>query len=130
MVFDRGRLLPLFILALAVSAPRHGAQAQSPQLTEALKRGDAAFRAGYADLQAGRLERARAEFAEAVRLAPQIPEGHEALGEVLIELSEPAEAAAEFEAALKLKPGDQAIESNLAQAYAKSGDPAKALPHF
>ena len=32
--------------------------------------------------------------------------------------------------ALKLKPQDAAIEANLALAYAKTGDPARALPHF
>ena len=52
---------------------------------DALKGADAAFHAGYAALQAGNLEEARTQFAEAVRLAPQIPEGHEALGTALFE---------------------------------------------
>jgi protein O-GlcNAc transferase len=128
MRFNRGLLLSL--LALAVTPPSFAAQSTNIQNADALKRADAAFRAGYADRQAGKLEQARAEFAEAAKLAPQIPEGHQALGEVLIELNKPAEALAEFEAALRLKPGDEAIESNLAVAYARTGQPAKALPHF
>ena len=95
-----------------------------------LKRADAAFRAGYAAHQAGELEQARAKFAEAARLAPQVAEAHEALGAVLVELGKPAEAVAELETALEHKPADPAIESNLAMALSKAGEPAKALPHF
>jgi len=40
------------------------------------------------------------------------------------------EAVPELEAALHLKPGDQGLESNLALAYAKSGDPARAVGQF
>ena len=67
---------------------------------------DAAFREGYAARQSGNLELARTEFAKVVSLAPQIPEGHEALGAVLLELGQPADAIAELETAAKLKPGD------------------------
>lgn len=105
-------------------------QSPDPQQAERLQRADTAFRAGYAEMQAGHLERARADFAQAAQLAPQIPEGHEALGEVLLELGKPAEAAAELLAALNLKPGDQAIESNLALAYARAGDSANAVVQF
>jgi len=105
-------------------------QAQTPQKPESLKRADAAFRAGFAAMQAGKLNEARTQFALAAKLAPQIPEGHEALGEVLIELNRPAEAIPEFEAALHFKPNDQGFESNLALAYAKVGDLARAVPLF
>jgi len=49
--------------------------AQAPRLrkTGKLKRADAAFRAGHDALQSGNLELARAKFAEASHLAPQIP---------------------------------------------------------
>src|ERR1700677_1163397 len=125
--FRRGRCCRLIYLLVALPLV---VQAQVPDQQEgdALQRADAAFHAGYAALQAGHLDTAKAEFATAVSLAPQIPEGHEALGAVLVSLGQPAKAIPEFEAALALKPGDQAIESNLAIAYAKSGDPAKAAP--
>ena len=97
--------LPLFLAAQAT---------KSPQKPDLIKRADAAFRAGYAAHQAGNLELARAKFAEAARLAPAIPEAHEALGAVLVELGKPAQAVPELEAALQLKSGDQGIESNLA----------------
>ncbi len=131
----RGVLLVLPICLLAVSSLLQAAQAptqptgqQKPD--DLLQRADAAFRAGYAARQAGNLESARAQFAEAARLAPQIAEGHEALGEVLIELGKPAEAVPELESALNLKPGDQGVETNLALAYAGNGSPEKAIPQF
>jgi tetratricopeptide (TPR) repeat protein len=130
MRFHRGALPFLLYWTLAVLPLYLPAQSSSPQEPDSLKQADAAFHAGYAALQAGKLEQARAQFAEAARLAPQIPEGHEALGEVLIELGKPAEAVPELEAALHLKPGDQGLESNLALAYAKSGDPARAVGQF
>ena len=117
------------LLALSLSAlffcqpPKHAPQ-------DASKNADAAFRAGFAAQQAGQLEEARSRFAEVVRLAPQIAEGHEALGAVLLELSRSAEAIPQLEAAARLKPNDQGIETNLAYAFAQSGQPAKAMPHF
>ena len=53
----------------------------------------------YAARQNGNLELARKKFAEVVKLEPKIPEGHEALGAILVELGKPADAIAEFEAA-------------------------------
>src|ERR1700690_452461 len=106
------------------------AQARGQQPPDSLQRASAAFHAGYAAHQAGNLVQAQAQFAEAARLAPQIPEGHEALGAVLMELGKPAEAIPELESALQLKPGDQEIETNLALAYAKADEPGMAIPHF
>jgi tetratricopeptide (TPR) repeat protein len=63
-------------------------------------------------------------------LAPQIPEGHEALGTVLVELGKPADAIPELQTALSLKPGDPGFETNLALAFAKADQPANAIPHF
>ena len=107
-----------------------GAQKTVKLSADAVKRADAAFHAGYAARQQGNLELARSKFAEAVKLQPQIAIGHEALGAVLVELGRPAEGAKEFEAAAKIKPSDDAIETNLALAYAQAGEPAKAIPHF
>ena len=106
--------------------------AQSPPtaVPETMREADAAFRAGAAARQSGQLEAARADFAKVVRLAPQIAEGHQALGAVLLELGKPAEAAPEFEAALKLRRNDPGMESGLALALAQSGQSASAIPHF
>ena len=112
--------MPVFVYAQAPVQPE----------PDALKRADAAFHAGYADLQAGSLEQARTQFAKAAHLAPRIPEAHEALGAVLMELGKPVDAIPEFKTALALKPGDAVIEAHLAQAYAKAGQLDKALPHF
>lgn len=105
-------------------------QNTKPAAKASVSRADAAFRAGLAARQNGNVELARQQFAEVVRLEPQIPEGHQALGAVLIELGRPAEGARELETAAKLKPGDEGIETNLAIAYAGAGEPAKAVPHF
>ena len=68
--------------------------------TSAAKQADAAFHAGYGAANAGDLEKARRSFAEVVRLEPKIPEGHAALGSVLLNLGKPAEATAELKRGL------------------------------
>jgi tetratricopeptide (TPR) repeat protein len=83
----------------------------------ALQQADTAFRAGYQAMQAGKLDEARQDFADVVRLAPQLPEGHVALGAILVRLERPQEAIPEFERALELKPGDTGTEANLATAH-------------
>src|ERR1700758_2698828 len=94
-------LLTLFaILTVTLGAT---AQAGKKNSADAVKRADAAFHEGFAARQAGNLELARTGFAEVVHLQPQIPEGHEALGAVLVELGKPQEGAKEFEAAEKIK---------------------------
>src|ERR1700758_1217909 len=105
-----------FVLAgiALTAAPAQTAKKAEP---DAIKRADAAFHAGYAARQAGNLQLARSKFAEVVRLEPGIAEGHEALGTILVELDKPLEGAKEFEAAARIKPGDENIESNLALAY-------------
>jgi Flp pilus assembly protein TadD len=70
----------------------------------ALQKADSAFRAGYAAMQAGKLEDARQDFAQAAKLAPQLPETHMALGAILVQLGRPDDAIPELEKALKLKP--------------------------
>src|SRR5487761_2298348 len=76
-------------------------QSSKQKKVDAVRQADAAFHAGYAARQAGQLEAARAQFAKVVRLAPQIAEGREALGAVLIEMGHPAEAIPQLEAAAK-----------------------------
>jgi protein O-GlcNAc transferase len=103
------------ILILGTTLSQNPLAAQSDPDT--LQRADAAFRAGYAAMQAGKLEDARRDFAEVVTLAPQLPEGHVALGAILVQLGKPEEAIPELEKALVLKPGDSATEANLATAH-------------
>ena len=114
-------------LGVALAATAQTAGRNQPDV---IKRADEAFHAGYAAREAGNLEVARSKFAEVVRLQPGIAEGHEALGTVLVELGKPLDGAREFEAAAKIKPGDENIESNLALAYHQAGNDAKAIPHF
>lgn len=122
----------LAVLAGAVCALGSAALAQTAgsDPRARLKQADAAFHAGYAAQQSGNLEGARTKYAEVVRLAPQIAEGHEALGTILVQLNRAVEAIPELEKAISLKPGDAGEEANLALAYARVGNAAKAIPHF
>src|ERR1035441_10565349 len=122
-----GILVILGALVLSMGLDAQTAKQSQPNV---IKQADTAFHAGFAARQAGNLELARTKFAEVVRLQPQIAEGHEALGAVLLELNKPAQAAVEFEAAARIKPNDDGVEGNLALAYAQAGQPAKAIPHF
>src|SRR6516165_4158743 len=96
-----------------------GAQTAPP--VDVLKKANAAFVDGYLARQNGDLAAARAKFAEVVQMAPSIPEGHEALGAVLLEMGKPTEAIAELEKAAKMKPNDAGNEANLGMAYAQAG---------
>ena len=99
------RLRRLVVIAgslLAGFAAR--AQTATTVNSQALKKADAAFREGFLARQSGNLALAQAKFAEVVKLEPGIPEAHEALGAVLLEMGKPTDAIAELEAAAKLKP--------------------------
>jgi protein O-GlcNAc transferase len=119
-----------FLCAIALAVTQSFAQAPKAADTAALEQADAAFHEGYAARQAGNLEVARAKFAEVVKLEPEIAEAHEALGAVLLEMNQPADAVLELETAAHLRPGEPGNEANLAMAYAASAAPAKAIPHF
>src|SRR5580704_8638616 len=94
-------LCALFSVSIAATA-----QTAKEPAADDIQRADTAFHEGYAARQAGNLELARGRFAEVVRLQPEIAEGHEALGAVLVELGKPMDGASEFEAAEKIKPDD------------------------
>ncbi|HEY3705811.1 MAG TPA: tetratricopeptide repeat protein [Terracidiphilus sp.] len=127
---DRRLVWRAGVSALLVTAGTlFAAQAANPA-SEGLRKADAAFRAGYAASQQGHYEEARARFSEVVKLAPQIAEGHEALGSAFIALDRPAEAVPELEKAVQLKPDDAVIEGNLAIALWRAADGTKAIPHF
>ncbi len=121
--------LQLALSALLIVSLTAVAQSTKPA-TDVIQRADAAFHEGFAARQAGNLELARSKFTEVVRLQPKIAEGHEALGAVLVELGKPQDGARELEAAEKIKPDDDGIETNLALAYFQAGDSAKSIPHF
>ncbi len=105
-------------VASAHAQPPGSAAGQAGASEEAkLEQANRAFRAGYAAMQAGRVDEARVDFARVVRLAPQLAEGHMALGAILVELGKPGAAIPELKEALKLKPGDPAVEENLARAH-------------
>src|ERR1035441_9332646 len=96
------------VIALCLTSGSTGQQPPpKTRLPNQLQRADEAFRAGYAAMQAGRLDEARQSFALAAKLAPQIPEAHIALAEVLVDLNQPDAAIGEMQIALKLKPGDR-----------------------
>ena len=88
----------MLVIALAAYAAVQAsvAIAQQPVASgakqAALHKADAAFRAGYAAMQAGKLQEARQDFADTVALAPQLPEAHVALGAILVQLDRPEQA--------------------------------------
>src|SRR5215472_2384797 len=113
----------LAVSAIVCAQNRHDNQTSLQQAT-------AAFHAGYAAASTGDLNTARKEFQRAVQLAPQVEEGHSALGAILCKLADYPSAISELETALRLKPEDRAAQENLAQAYTQTGAYQKALPIF
>jgi protein O-GlcNAc transferase len=121
-----GTLVSLILLGMGLPGLGQGTKAaggagSQAGVSPALQRADVAFKAGYAAVQAGKLEEALGDFRTAVKLAPQLAEGHLALAATLMQLKRPAEAVPELQKALKLKAGDAAgklvIEENLAVAH-------------
>ena len=97
---------------------------------ERLKAADAAFHAGYAAEKSGDLPKAKEQFERVVQLAPNIAEGHSALGSVLVQLGQYSLAIPELTRALALKTDDRSAQINLAVAYEQSGAHEKSLALF
>src|SRR5216684_4301338 len=95
-----------------------------------LRSADTAFHAGYAAEKSGDLSSARQQFEKVVQLAPDIAEGHSALGSVLVQLGQYTQAIRELTRALALKADDRSAQINLAVAYEQSGDHEKSLALF
>ncbi len=95
-----------------------------------LKRATDEFREGFELRQSGHLQQAYEKFADVVKLAPDLPQSHEALGAVLLELGRSDEAVAELQIAQRMNPGEPGNEANLGIAYARAGHPAEAIPFF
>ncbi|WP_260736166.1 tetratricopeptide repeat protein [Tunturiibacter lichenicola] len=104
--------------------------AHSQEPSAALKKADAAYRAGQAALAQRDLSSAQADFEQVVQLAPQAEQGHSALGAVLVNHGRLKEGIQELEKALAIKASDSAAQTNLALAYEQIGSPEKALPLF
>src|SRR5207245_1053825 len=67
-----------------------------------------------------------AEYREALRLRPNFPEAHFALGNAENDQGKLAEAVEEYRKGLRLRPGDPAAHINLGAALNKQGKPAEA----
>ncbi len=120
-----------FGLALLLLVPFHSARSQAPAGHEdELREADAAFHAGYAAVQNGDLAAAKDDFQKVARLAPEISEGHSALGSVLLQLSQPSAAIPELERALAIKADDRSAQINLAVAYEETRAYDKSLALF
>jgi tetratricopeptide (TPR) repeat protein len=78
----------------------------------------------------GRNAEAKAQFAEATRLAPGFPNGHNNLGLMLAAENRPDEAIAEFRKALDLNPDYVQAHINLGNALMKSRKTDEAVLHF
>lgn len=77
---------------------------------------DAAFKLGLGHALGREFAAAEPPLRRAVQLQPERPDLRHVLGTVLLELSRPAEAAVEFEAALRLDPGHRDAALGLEQA--------------
>jgi len=125
--FPERMLQPVSVLLAGLALIGH-LVAQGP--SESLKQADAQYREGVSALNRNDLATAQSKLEEAARLAPSTVQVHVALGAVLEREGQLKAAAAEYEKALAIKPGDSAVQLDLAWAYQQIGDPAKAVPLY
>ncbi len=78
----------------------------------------------------GETDKARAEFAEAIRLKPNFTYAHENLAKLLAESGRTAEAIPEYEAALKTNPHSAEDHDNLGVALASLGRFDEAIAQY
>lgn len=81
-------------------------------------------------LDAGRVEEARAQFAETIRLMPGLAEAHNNLGNALVRLNRPDEAAVSYERALALYPAFLEAHNNLGYVRLQQNQPVEAEKQF
>ncbi len=113
----------------AMQSPQGSAGATPPQSVR-IHQADVAFHAGYAAVARNDLASALRDFEQVVRLMPQLEEGHSALGAVLLQAGRYPAAIAELRRSVALKPEDRSARTNLAMAYAATGEYRKAIPLF
>lgn len=119
------------LCALSLTAAlSFAAQLQQTDEHDRLQRADTAFRAGYDAAAKGDLATARTDFELAVKLAPDVEEGHSALGAVLYQLNAYPQAIDELSKALSIKADDRTALENLAMSYSQAGDFKNALGAF
>jgi protein O-GlcNAc transferase len=124
---QNGRVV-LKVAVIAAITLSSNAFPQEP--STALKRADAAYRAGLAALAQKNLSAAQADFEQVVQLAPQAEQGHSALGAILVSRGHTQEGIRELEKALAIKAADSTAQMNLAIAYEQIGSPEKAITLF
>jgi tetratricopeptide (TPR) repeat protein len=78
----------------------------------------------------GKLDRALAEYREAIRLKPDDASLHTGLGNALRSMGDLAGALAEYREAIRLKPDDASLHTSLGNALRSMGDPAGALAEY
>ena len=119
----------LIALLLATPSGTH-AQVVETGRPATHSRADKAFHAGYDAVQRGDLKTAATDFAEVVRLSPEVAAGHAAYGSVLLTLGKLPQATYELEKAHALDPQENSAIVNLARAYQQAGEPQKAVDLF
>ena len=122
-----GSVLVKAALVVAIAVSR---SAFSQENASALKKADAAYRAGQTAFVRKDLSEAQADFEQVVQLDPKAYQGHSSLGVVLIGRGHIREGIRELEKALAIKPTDSTTQINLAMAYQQIGSPEKAVPLF
>src|SRR5258708_3766271 len=130
MRFSRASLLHRFSVAMLGLPTLAGVLVAIDTRQQQLRLADAAFHAGYAAERSGDLSTARDQLEKVVRLAPDIAEGHSALGSVLVQLGQYEPAIRELLHALAIKADDRSAQTNLAVAYEQSGDHGKSVALF
>ncbi len=126
-----GCILVAWILGLPGKLSGASQTAPSPGLQANInEEARAAYRAGATAAMNNDFKTAEEQLEKVVHLAPQVEEGHSALGAVLIRLGKFPEAIKELELALALKPGDVSARTNLAWAYEQTGSYKKAVVEF
>jgi Flp pilus assembly protein TadD len=85
---------------------------------------------GLALMDRGEVSSAIAHYNEALRIAPNFAEAHNALGAALFRQNKVNEAGGHFEQALRLKPSFPEAQSNMGIVLARQGRAGEALSYF
>ena len=85
---------------------------------------------GGAFQAAGRLKTAEQHYRQALAINPELPDAHNNLGTVLLDLNRPKEAMAPLENALDLNPDYVDALYNLGNAHGACGNPERAIEQY
>lgn len=130
LIFAALPLAATAVPSLAMESQSASTPSSTATQNDAVAAAGEAFRQGYAESERNDLAAARLSFEKVVRLAPQIPAGHAALGSVLLALGDLTAAIPELETAQKLDPSDKSTLLNLCVAYSRHHDFAKAIATY